>query len=88
MVTSCGRLCLYRKKINLTRSLAGHAVGVKKSKAESGWSALWITISAISIWRRKHYSLSKTPSDQKCYLCLRNNGLRSGHEEIGCGGRI
>ena len=30
MVTSCGRLCLYRKKINLTKSLAGQAVGVKE----------------------------------------------------------
>lgn len=30
MVTSCGRLCLYRKKINLTTSLAGQAVGVKE----------------------------------------------------------
>ena len=30
MVTNCGRLCLYRKKINLTRSLAGQAVGVKE----------------------------------------------------------
>jgi hypothetical protein len=29
VVTSCGRLCLYRKKINLSRSLAGQAVGVK-----------------------------------------------------------
>lgn len=29
-VTNCGRLCLYRKKINLTRSLAGQAVGVKE----------------------------------------------------------
>ena len=34
MVTSCGRLCLYRKKINLSRSLAGQAVGVKE--VESG----------------------------------------------------
>ena len=30
MVTSCGRLCLYRKKINLSLSLAGQAVGVKE----------------------------------------------------------
>ena len=30
MVTSCGRLCLYRKKINLSLSLAGEAVGVKE----------------------------------------------------------
>lgn len=30
MVTHCGRLCLYRKKINLTRSLAGQSVGIKE----------------------------------------------------------
>lgn len=30
VVTSCGRLCLYRKKINLSLSLAGQAVGVKE----------------------------------------------------------
>jgi transposase InsO family protein len=30
IVTYCGRLCLYRKKINLSRSLAGQAVGIKE----------------------------------------------------------
>ncbi|MCL4853563.1 MAG: integrase core domain-containing protein [Bryobacteraceae bacterium] len=30
VVTCCGRLCLYRKKINLSKSLAGQAVGVKE----------------------------------------------------------
>src|SRR5690349_12112267 len=30
LVTSCGRLCLYRKKINLSVSLAGQAVGIKE----------------------------------------------------------
>ena len=30
VVTSCGRLCLYRKKINLSTCLAGQAVGVKE----------------------------------------------------------
>ncbi len=29
LVTSCGRLRLYRKKINLSLSLAGQAVGIK-----------------------------------------------------------
>lgn len=37
MITSCGRLCLYRKKINITRSLTGQAVGVKE--VESG---IWL----------------------------------------------
>jgi transposase InsO family protein len=30
VVTSCGRLCLFRKKINLSTSLAGQAVGIKE----------------------------------------------------------
>lgn len=30
MVTSCGRICLHRKKINLSRSLAGQAAGIKE----------------------------------------------------------
>ena len=30
VVTSCGRLCLYNEKINLSLSLAGQAVGVKE----------------------------------------------------------
>jgi transposase InsO family protein len=30
VVTNCGRLCLYRKKINLSTCLAGQAVGVKE----------------------------------------------------------
>jgi hypothetical protein len=30
VVTSCGRLCLYRKKINLSSSLAGQSVGIKE----------------------------------------------------------
>ncbi len=29
-ITNCGRLCLYRKKINISTSLAGQAVGVKE----------------------------------------------------------
>jgi hypothetical protein len=30
VVASCGRVCLYRKKINLSKSLAGQAVGIKE----------------------------------------------------------
>ncbi len=37
VVTCCGRLCLYRKKINLSLSLAGQAVGIKE--VESG---IWL----------------------------------------------
>jgi hypothetical protein len=30
VLTTCGRLCLYRKKINLSTCLAGQAVGIKQ----------------------------------------------------------
>jgi hypothetical protein len=30
VVTVCGRICIYRKKINLSKSLAGQAVGIKE----------------------------------------------------------
>src|SRR5712671_3823818 len=45
--------------------------GSKKSKKVFGWSALWSTISATSIWRKKLCSLSTTLLAQKCNLCLR-----------------
>src|SRR5262249_54946816 len=44
----------------------------KKSTTAFGWSVLWITISAILIWRKKPCSPWRTPSGQKCNLCLRN----------------
>jgi hypothetical protein len=33
VVTSCGRICLHRKKINLSKSLAGQAVGIREVEA-------------------------------------------------------
>src|SRR5437899_7552765 len=43
----------------------------RRSKKVFGWSALWITISGTSIWRKKLCSLSTTLLAQKCYLCSR-----------------
>jgi len=37
VVTRCGRLCLYRKKINLSTCLAGQAVGI--TEVEDG---IWL----------------------------------------------
>ena len=65
-------LCLYRKKINLSTSLAGQAVGVKE--VEDG---IWLVsfmdydLGYIDL-EEKLCSPSTTPSGQKCYLCLRN----------------
>jgi hypothetical protein len=52
VVTNCGRLCLYRKKINLSTCLAGQAVGIKEVDDGIWSSALWLTISVTSTWRK------------------------------------
>ena len=75
MVTSCGRLCLYRKKINLSRSLAGQAVGVKE--VESGiWLVSFMDYDFGYIdLEEKTAAAPRIPSGQKCYLCRRNEVL-------------
>src|SRR6201987_5206942 len=32
LVTCCGRICIYKKKINLSTSLAGQAVGIQRGR--------------------------------------------------------
>jgi|ERR1700684_1154782 len=53
LVTYCGRICIFKKKINLSTSLAGQAVGIKEVDEGIGWSALWTMISVTSILRRR-----------------------------------
>ena len=60
MVTSCGRLCLYRKKINLSVTLAGQAVGVKE--VEEG---IWL----VSFM---HYDLGYIDLEEKTLQPLEN----------------
>jgi transposase InsO family protein len=75
LVTSCGRLCLHRKKINLSTCLAGQAVGVKE--VDNG---IWLVsfmdydLGYIDL-EEKTLSPWRIPSGQKCHLCLRNNLL-------------
>jgi len=57
---------------------------LKRSTTVSGWSALWSTISAISIWGKKLCSPCRTPSGQKCNLCLRNVLLPMSPERTIC----
>src|SRR5215472_6302839 len=72
VVTSCGRLCLYNKKINLSTSLAGQAVGVKE--VEDGiWLVSFMNYDLGYIdLEEKTLHPWRTPSGQKCNLCLRN----------------
>lgn len=60
LVTSCGRICLHRKKINLSKSLAGQAVGIRE--VESG---IWL----VSFM---HYDLGYIDLEEKTLQPLEN----------------
>src|ERR1700692_4321531 len=68
--TADASVCTAKKLIS-AQSSQDKPWGSKKSKKVFGWSALWSTISATSIWRKKLCSLSTTLLAQKCNLCLR-----------------
>jgi hypothetical protein len=57
VVSSCGRLCLYRKKINLSNSLASQAVGIKKVETGIGRISFMDYDVGISIWRKNSAAL-------------------------------
>jgi len=74
-VACCSRLCLHRKKINLSKFLAGQAVGAKE--VEDGiWlvSSMDYDLGYVDL-EKKLCSPSKIPLGPKRYLCLRNNLL-------------
>ncbi len=84
MVTSCGRLCLYRKKINLSKSLAGQAVGVKEVDAGI-WLASFMQYDLGYIdFGGKNSAAPRKPLRAKsvtyvlgtiCYLCVRSGQM-------------
>jgi hypothetical protein len=80
VVTNCGRLCLHNKKINLSSSLAGQAVGVKE--VEDGiWLVSFMNYDLGYIdLEEKTCSPLKTPSGQKCNPCLRYVPLPMSHD--------
>jgi hypothetical protein len=58
--SACGRLCLYRRKINLSTCLAGQAVGIKE--VDDG---IWL----VSFM---HYHLGYVDLEEKTLLPLPN----------------
>jgi hypothetical protein len=50
-VTTCGRICFNRQKINLSQVFAGQTVGIKQPTSGFGSSALRIMISGASMTR-------------------------------------
>ena len=71
-VTTCGRICFNRQKINLSTVFAGQKVGIKQVSEEIWLVTFWTMISDTSTTRPAGWSPSRTLSEQKCYPCLRN----------------
>jgi len=72
LVTCCGRICIYKKEINLSTSLAGQAVGIKE--VDDG---IWLVsfmdydLGYIDLEEKTLQPLNN-PLAQSVKLCLRN----------------
>ncbi len=71
IVTTCGRLCLHRKKINISVVLAGQKLGIKE--VDDGiWLVSFMHYDLdTSTWSRKPCNPSTTRSARGCHPCLR-----------------
>ena len=76
LVTQCGRICLHRKKINISSVMAGQRLGIKEVD-DAIWlvSFMLLKISDISTWNREHCKPSTVRSARDCHPCLRYNLL-------------
>src|SRR5262249_52410722 len=69
IVTACGRICMHRKRINLSTVLAGQRVGIKEVD-EGIWivSFMRYDLGYIDL---EQCNLWTTRSARGCHLCLR-----------------
>jgi hypothetical protein len=71
LVTACGRLCLHRKKINISTVLAGQKLGIKEVD-EGIWLASFMHYDlGYFDLEQKTLQPSTTRSARGCHLCLR-----------------
>ena len=75
-VTQCGRICIGRRKINLSTVFAGQYIGVREVDDQmwlvTSWTMIWVS----STTRTTGWSLwDKTHSRQNCYLSPRHKPL-------------
>ena len=75
IITTCGRICYQRRKINVSQVFAGQKVGVKQTDEHIWLVSFMTTIWAISTMRPADSSRSRTLSARVCYPCLRNELL-------------
>jgi len=87
VVTARGRLCLHRKKINISTVLAGQRLGIKEVDAAFGSSASRTMASRLVRPGAKSPAAPRQPLRPKvvthglgtfCYLCL-----QAGHDFVG-----
>ena len=71
LVTACGRICMHRKKINISTVMAGQKLGIKEVDEGIGSSRLCTTISAISTWNKEPCKPSAIRSARDCHPCVR-----------------
>ena len=86
LVTACGRICMHRKKINISTVLAGQRLGIKE--VDDG---IWL-VSFMRLRSGLHRSGAKNPATPRqplraegvthvlgtvCYLCVRAGHLKS-----------
>ena len=71
LVTACGRICLHRKKINISTVLAGQSLGIKEVD-DGVWlvSFMHYDLGYIDL-EQKTCDPSTTRSARGCHLCLR-----------------
>ena len=88
LVTSCGRLCLHRKRINISTVLAGQKLGIKEVD-EGIWLVSFMNCDlGYFDLEQKTCDPSTTPSARGRHPSLGTRGylcLRAGQKNIGAG---
>ncbi len=72
IVTTCGRICYEKRKVNSVRSSPARRSASPRSASTSGSSASWTTTWGTLMTRRAGWNRSRTRFGRKCYPCLRN----------------
>ena len=72
IVTTCGRICYEKRKVNLIRCLPARRSASRKSASTSGSSALWTMTGGILMMRRAAWNRLRIPFGGKCYPSARN----------------
>jgi hypothetical protein len=68
LVTCCGRICIFRKKINLSTSLAGQAVGIKEVD-EGIWLVSFMAVDAVVRELFPHEFPANREKYRECLSC-------------------